>query len=65
LKKLSKKGQRLYDYLKSKSEKVIISVEIGDICRDCHTTVYTLFKKTYCELLEKNYADQDGNLLKL
>jgi len=62
--KLSKKGKRLYDYLK---EKVLIedqsTVNIGDICRDCHTTVFTLFRKTYAELREKGYLDENGRLL--
>jgi len=46
--KLSRKAQRLHDYLIAGG-----STNIGDICRNLHTTPITLLSKTIPELQEK------------
>ena len=40
--KLNKKEQRLFNYLLDETN----SMNIGDICKALHTTVYTLLAKT-------------------
>ncbi len=52
MEKLSKKAKRVYEFHLDNIER---GVNIGEICRECHTTVKTLLKKTYPELLEKGY----------
>jgi hypothetical protein len=46
------KEQRYLDYM-AKCEIEEFTPTIGDICRECHTTVLTLFRKTIPSINEK------------
>ena len=54
--RFNKKEQRLFDYLADENN----SKRIGDICKACHTTVFTLFKtqenmERKCEEFHQDY----------
>mgnify|MGYP000891199172 CR=1 FL=1 len=59
MEKLSKKAKRVYEFELNNIER---RVTIGEVCKDCHTTVLTLFKKTYPELLQKGYLLKENDL---
>ena len=50
--KLNKKEQRLFDYLQ-KCFANDTNPKIGDTCKECKTTVFTLLSKTYPSLMKK------------
>ena len=57
--KLNAKEKRLFDYyLKCIENK--ITPTIGDICRDCRATPYTLLVKTEPSLTSKLKSEIDG-----
>jgi hypothetical protein len=52
MEKLTKKEQRLFDYY-AECEARGFQPTIGDICNACHTTPWTLCKKTHPGLMAK------------
>ena len=59
MEKLSKKAKRVYEFELDNIER---EVTLGELCRECHTTVTTLFKKTYPELFHKGYFLKENDL---
>jgi hypothetical protein len=59
MEKLNAKEKRLFDYY-LKCIKGKITPTIGDVCRDCHTTPYTLLAKTEPSLVSKLKSGIDG-----
>jgi hypothetical protein len=59
MKKLNAKEKRLFDYyLKCIKDK--IAPTVGDVCKACHTTPYTLLAKTEPSLTSKLKSEIDG-----
>lgn len=59
MEKLNTKEKRLFDYY-LKCIKGKFTPTIGDVCRDCHTTPYTLLVKTKPSLMGKLKSEIGG-----
>lgn len=53
IERLSAKEQRLHDYMVSCLSLGIDTPNIGEVCRECHTTPWTLLHKTLPSLERK------------